>query len=355
MLDIETIAVFFQSKAAPDVDGIKKPFKPGGYIDGGADIAFTLAQRSLKLVTPNLRPDPRQDGDWVFADSVAGLANAYEQGARVFWMNTSLHENHPLTTFDSPGVSLVGQDPLTVQRFADKFATNQMLAEHALPVATSQIIEATSFAAIESLTTFPLVVKPIRGRGSEGVTLVKNATALTTLAQKWIAKNLYGYSFMAEEFLPGTEVAITVMPPGDYNLGGSIIKKMQHWSLPPVRRSKHADGIAPYNGSLAVTSSSHTLQGNELSATPIVKILSACEIAAKLVGGKAPIRIDCRQNASGDYKIFDVNLKPGLLGPGRPKRDNQDNLCAIAARGIGWTYGDLLENMLRQAWPKPSL
>ena len=124
MSDFETIAVFFQSKPTPDVDGIKKPFKPGGYIDGGADIAFTLAERSLKLATPSPRPDARHDMGWVFADSVAGLQSAYELGARIFWMNTVLYDNHPVTTLTLPDVSFVGQDPHSVQRFSDKFAAN---------------------------------------------------------------------------------------------------------------------------------------------------------------------------------------------------------------------------------------
>jgi len=51
-----------------------------------------------------------------------------------------------------------------------------------------------------------------------------------------------------------------------------------------------------------------------------------------------------------DY-LFDVNMKPNLTGPGRPGRNDQDGLSTLAARGSGWTYADLLVNMLRQSWP----
>ncbi|WP_386961245.1 hypothetical protein [Archangium violaceum] len=40
-----------------------------------------------------------------------------------------------------------------------------------------------------------------------------------------------------------------------------------------------------------------------------------------------------------------------MTGPGRPGREDQDNLSSLAARGVGWSYPELLLNMLRQAWP----
>jgi hypothetical protein len=48
--------------------------------------------------------------------------------------------------------------------------------------------------------------------------------------------------------------------------------------------------------------------------------------------------------------LFDANLKPNLTGAGRPGRDDQDSLTMIAARALGWSYGDLVEEILRTAW-----
>ena len=52
----------------------------------------------------------------------------------------------------------------------------------------------------------------------------------------------------------------------------------------------------------------------------------------------------------GKYYLFDLNMKPNLTGPGRPDRDNRDSLIAMAARAAGWSYTDLLLNMLAQSW-----
>lgn len=79
--------------------------------------------------------------------------------------------------------------------------------------------------------------------------------------------------------------------------------------------------------------------------------MSDCAIAAQLAGAKAPIRVDCRQGAGSEsYYLFDLNMKPNMTGAGRPGRENQDSLSALAARAIGWDFAALLENMLRQVW-----
>ena len=40
-------------------------------------------------------------------------------------------------------------------------------------------------------------------------------------------------------------------------------------------------------------------------------------------------------------------------GPGRPGRDDQDSLIMMAARGLGWSFGELLEHIIHQAKEVP--
>ena len=44
------------------------------------------------------------------------------------------------------------------------------------------------------------------------------------------------------------------------------------------------------------------------------------------------MRIDCRADRDGEYRIFDLNMKPNVTGVGRPGRADQDSLSLIAAR-----------------------
>ena len=46
------VAILYQTKASPVVDGIVKPMKEGGYSDSGADIALALVQNKVEVITP---------------------------------------------------------------------------------------------------------------------------------------------------------------------------------------------------------------------------------------------------------------------------------------------------------------
>ena len=87
-----------------------------------------------------------------------------------------------------------------------------------------------------------------------------------------------------------------------------------------------------------------------MEEAPVLAMLDACVKAAELVESRAVIRIDCRADASGQFKLFDLNMKPNMTGAGRPGRADQDCLSAIAARADGWSYADMLDAMLATAW-----
>lgn len=339
------VAIFYQASEPPAFNGIKKPYKQGGYSDSGADIGFALKQRSIPLITPTENPDSTNNFDWVFPDTKKGFTEAYQRGARIFWLNTVLYASHPVTTLPYDDVRFVGQRANEVEKFDDKFQTNKLLRELGLPISNSILVSNPE----DNNLTFPLVLKPIRGRGSQGVVICKDDYSLKTNLKSLLDSTLYGNEFILEEMLPGDEITITVMPPGQYELQGQSVEKKEHWCLPPVKRFNHVDGIAPYNGVVAVVKNSKALL--EPEQTKEIRVaMKACSKAAKAVDALAPIRIDCRQDAKGNFKLFDLNLKPNLTGSGRPGRDDQDGLLLMSAKAIGWDYPDLLFNMLNQAW-----
>jgi D-alanine-D-alanine ligase len=355
------IAILHQGLPAPEVDGVVKPMKPNGYRDSAADIGYVLRERHHDIVTPDRDPDPLVDEGWSFPDTERGIAEAFGRGASAFWANTVLYSGHALEKDYGRPFLVVGQPIPIVQRWEDKFETSQALLSRGLSVARTHLIKGAEDlrSLLDSGTvTLPVVVKPVRGRGSEGVVVVSDVSTARTVVHSHltffidsggVCRSQFGDRLIVEEFLPGPELTLTVMPPGRYQIEGREQQMDNYWALPPVERIGHHEGVAPYSGVLAVVRNSRVVGESDRKAGHVTRLTRECESAAGLVGATAPVRIDCRADKEGRFRLFDVNFKPNMTGAGRPSREDQDSLSCLAARAIGWNYGDLLEAMLANA------
>jgi len=90
------VAVLYQAIPPPLIGGVRKPLKPGGYSDSGADIAYVLRTAGQAVITPVAEPALDRDLDWVFPDHEDGIAAARQAGAEIIWANTILFCGHPL-------------------------------------------------------------------------------------------------------------------------------------------------------------------------------------------------------------------------------------------------------------------
>ena len=347
---MQKIAVLYQAKLPPIKDGVQKPMKPGGYSDSGADIACELEKNGTSIVTPVSNPAIKNDFDWVFPDTKQGIQNALDKGANTLWLNTVLYNDHEIENFFDRDLEFVGQIPSQVDIYDDKFFTNELLRKNKFPIPKNKLISIDNLTNYTLEFDFPMVVKPIRGRGSQGVSLVKNQKELDDKLNELFTGKEYGNKVYIEQFLSGQEITVTVMPPGHYLINNQERDYSKPWSLPAVKRFNHEDGVAPYNGVVAVMENSSVLENKELNSTIISEVYRQCEKATELLHIKAPIRIDCRADENGKYFLFDLNMKPNMTGPSRPQRQNQDSLTLLASRKIGWNYLDLLKNILKQAW-----
>lgn len=236
-------------------------------------------------------------------------------------------------------IQVVGQGPLVVEKYDDKQYVNDLLRRlggFTMPKAWC-IHEGQDVAAELSDASYPVVAKPIRGRGSQGVKVCHSFDELSTHIQGLFTNSS---SIMIEEFLAGEEITITVMPPKTPDA--------KYWSLPVVTRFNHHQGVAPYNGVIAVTANSRPISESELDEI-YIQAIQECEKAAEALGVTAPIRIDARRfkdSKGSKFALFDVNMKPNMTGPGRPGRDDQASLTLLAAAALGWDYQQLLWQIL---------
>ncbi|KAF6833775.1 fungal specific transcription factor domain-containing protein [Colletotrichum musicola] len=315
MPELQKVAVLYQAIDPPIINGVRKPMKPGGYRDSGADIAYNLqATKAVDVVCPVSRPSPEKDSDWCFPDTEEGVLHAVEQGATHLWANTILFASHPLQTSQALNdiqdtLRVVSQGPLVVEKYDDKELVNNLLrltGDFTMPRAWTIHDGPTAIADMKKEELpFPIVAKPIRGRGSHGVKVCQHLNKLTAHAEALFKESP---TIMLEEYLAGEEATVTVMPP--------TAEKSDYWALPIVTRFNHQDGIAPYNGVVAVTANSRVVTAEEEKDPAYGQIARECERAAKVLGVTAPIRIDVRRfNDSKDsrFALFDVNMKPVRL------------------------------------------
>lgn len=335
-------AVLYQIKEPPERDGLRKPMKKGGYSDSGADIAFTLKKAEINVITPSDAPRETEDLEWVFPDDREGILSAIAKGADTFWLNTVIYDGHPIEEFLSEGYKVIGQDPKAVSLYDNKYFVNQILKEGGLDVVKEDLTSSLK----NDLPIFPIVIKPILGRGSQGVFIAKHKEEYNKKLQELTNAKVYGTSFMLEPYLIGTEVTIAVMLPGTYDINGVAVKKEAYWCLPVVERFNHINGIAPYNGTVPVVKNSRVMKQNEI----LDNLCEQCAKAAKILNVKSLIRIDCRADETGKFYLFDVNLKPNMTGASRSHRRDQDSLVMIAARELGWEFKDLLVYMKNTKW-----
>ncbi|KAH8891487.1 glutathione synthetase ATP-binding domain-like protein [Thozetella sp. PMI_491] len=347
------VAVLYQEIDPPLINGARKPKKPGGYQDSGADIAFNLSRsEKTEVITPLANPDPAEQRGWAFPDTEDGILEALDRGATHLWANTILFASHPLQTSTKIGIAqdrvrVIGQGPLVVEQYDDKDYVNTLLRRvggFTMPRAWSIPAE----AKLDDLAglSYPIVAKPARGRGSFGVKVCRTKEELLDHVKE-LHKGLMVP--MVEEFLSGEEATVTVMPP--------TRDKADYWSLPVVSRFNHQDGIAPYNGVVAVTSNSRVVADGERD--PIYsQVMRECEQVARFLGTTAPIRVDVRRfrdAPDSQFALFDINMKPNMTGPGRPGRDDQASLTLMAASALNWDYPELLRQILQTASPLRTL
>jgi D-alanine-D-alanine ligase-like ATP-grasp enzyme len=205
---------------------------------------------------------------------------------------------------------IIGQPPLMVELFDDKEYVNDLLRKDGkFTMPKSWTVE--SEQDLEALRTsgelkFPIVGKPIRGRGSYGVKVCHDLKGLEAHVRRLFKDSP---RVMLEEYLEGEEATITVFPPS-FEEG-----KDDYWASPIVTRFNHEDGVAPFNSIIAVTSNSRVLASEEFEKDVQYQNASReCEEVARLLRVSAAMRVDVRRfKKDSKFALFDINMKPVSL------------------------------------------
>ena len=349
------IAVLHQAVSPPSLAGSVKPSNPFGYRDSSADIAFALTEAGCDVLTPAHDPRPDVDADWTYPDTYEGIAAAVADGAEILWANTSLFDEHPIAEFASHDhLDVVGQSLDVVEKFEDKNVCQAAINAIGVPVPAQALVNletGSAKAQVEKAVsvkgfTFPIIVKPVRGRGSAGVKVVDSVAEAAEHIESLTGPK-FGSKFLLEEYLPNQELAVTVMPPGTYETADGVRTEATHWTLPAIARTGHHGGVMPFSGVVPIQSNSKPAEDGD----NLREFSRHAVRVAQLLKATSPIRIDCREDANGVIKAIDINMKPSMTGPGRPGREKMINLSALAGEVIGWNYTEMLAAIAVNAAP----
>jgi len=259
-------------------EGVAKALESRGHkvtrIDMGRDVAVKLAEAKPDVVFNALHGAPGEDG------TVQGV-------------------------LDALGLPYVGSDPVACRTAFDKPIASSRVAAAGLAVPAQLVLAATTFRelgaaavldAVVARLGLPLMVKPTRGGSSLGASVVRSADDLPAAMMAAFA---YGETALVEQFVPGTEVAVSVLDTDE----GPV-------ALPVVEIA--ADG-GFYDYAARYTA------GATEFFTPArlpQDVLDACAAAAvevhRSLGLRHWSRSDLIVDAAGTPWFLEVNVAPGM-------------------------------------------
>jgi len=170
----------------------------------------------------------------------------------------------------------------------------------------------------------PLMVKPDQGGSALGAQVVRTAADLPAAMVSCLA---YADTVLAERFVAGTEVAVSVVegPDGPY-------------ALPPVE-VEVVGGVYDYTARYTPGAATFHCPVR-LDAATVTRLEESAVAAHRLLGLRDVSRTDAVVDAEGRVQILEVNVSPGLT-------DTSLLPTAVAASGVD--LGDLYVGLVERA------
>jgi D-alanine-D-alanine ligase len=231
------------------------------------------------------------------------------------------------------GVPFVGTPARACRRAWDKPTAKAELARAGLDTPDWVALPHTTFRALGAQTVLdamvdrlglPLMVKPDQGGSALGAQMVADRADLPAAMVSCLA---YGDTVLAERFVTGTEVAVSVVEDADGPR-----------ALPPVEVDA-AGGVYDYSARYTPGAATFHCPAR-LDATVLDRLAETALAAHQLLGLRDVSRTDAVVDAEGRVQILEVNVSPGLT---------ETSLLPIAARAAGVELGELYSRLVERA------
>ena len=232
---------------------------------------------------------------------------------------------------DVAGVPYVGSGPASCRMAWDKPTAKALVSRAGLATPASVVLPHAAFRELGAAAVLdrlvghlglPLMVKPARGGSALGCTRVDEPAELPAAMVSCFS---YGEAALVERFVPGTEVAVTVVDTGD---GPRALPAVEVVPLSGVY-----DYTARYTAGQTEFFTPARLDDPDAVATAAVAAHTA-------LGLRDLSRVDLVVDAEGTVQVLEVNTAPGMT---------ETSLLPMAVEAAGLSFGGLLLELLRQA------
>jgi D-alanine-D-alanine ligase len=303
-------------------------------LSGGLSHERDVSLRSGRRLSAALRETGLTVDEW---DADARLVDRL-RGARPDAVIVALHggegENGAVqSVLEMLRVPYVGTDPRACRRAWDKPTAKAELARAGLSTPDWVVLPHSTFrelgaqAVLDAMVDrlgLPLMLKPDQGGSALGAQVVRAAGELPAAMVGCLA---YGDTVLAERFVPGVEVAVTVIDGPD---GPE--------ALPAVEiAAEHGvyDYTARYTAGLTTFHAPARL--DRKAAAEVGELAVA---AHRLLGLRDVSRTDAIVDEHGQVQFLEVNVSPGLT---------ETSLLPMAVTAAGRSLGEVFSGLVERA------
>jgi len=249
------------------------------------------------------------------------------------------HEGDVASILELAKIPYTGSHPAALHLCKDKGATKKIAAWDGIQVPAFRVLTKNEFRFSPFPSRFPLIVKPLNREASEGIAKASIVDSWQACEERatWIAHKLKS-DVIIEEYIHGREIyigviesdgVVTPLPPRE--LFFENLDKTE-----PMVATYRAKWDHAYRAKWGIS----TGRATDLAKASVQSLHDASVKIFKALGLHGYARIDWRLTAEGDPVFLEANPNPAL---------SQDDDFALAAKAAGYSYGELVAEILSSA------
>jgi D-alanine-D-alanine ligase len=270
----------------------------------------------------------------------------------VFNMAEGLHglsrESHVPAICEYLNIPYTGSDPLTMALTLHKGRTKEILAYRGVPTAPFRVIE--RIADLDRVPLpFPLFVKPVAEGSGKGIFINNLCDSPAQLAERVLfLLERYDQPVLVETYLTGSEFTVAILD------NGADVRCLPIVGFDFATLPAGAPPVYGYEAKWIWDTREHPLAIFQCPPSPADAPASLCREIQRValdaygaLGCRDWCRVDVRVDRFGVPNIVELNPLPGIIP------DPAMNSCfPKAARVAGYSYDELIQEVLRIAWKR---